>query len=99
MWKSGGHVHPDRWTYDRPQYRGGWTLRGGERLEAPIVSGGDRLKVTANVEYVRNTPAPIALVFRASIRAAWSSGWQPGRPANRGYGRKFRWVRSSGARR
>lgn len=60
--KTGGHIHPDRWTFDRPLYRGGWTLRGGERVEAPVVAGGDRLAITVSVEYVRNTPAPIALV-------------------------------------
>jgi hypothetical protein len=60
--KTGGHLHPDRWTFDRPLYRGGWTLRGNERVEAPLIAGSERLALTVSVQYVRNTPAPIALV-------------------------------------
>jgi hypothetical protein len=66
--KSGGHVHPDRWTYDRPLYQGGWTLRGGESVAAPVIANGTRLLLRLTFQYVRNTPAPIALVLRDGQR-------------------------------
>jgi len=60
--KSGGHIHPDRWTYDRPLYQGGWTLRGGESVAAPVIANGTALRLRLTLQYVRNSPAPIALV-------------------------------------
>jgi hypothetical protein len=66
--KNGGHVHPDRWTYDRPLYQGGWTLRGGESVTVPVIANGTTLRLRLTLQYVRNTPAPIALVVRDGAR-------------------------------
>jgi hypothetical protein len=75
--KSGGHLHPDRWVIERARYRGGWVLRVGERLEAPVVSGGKRLKLRLFAEFIRNQPVPFALDIQQGDRLLAS--WNPGR--------------------
>jgi hypothetical protein len=63
--KSGGHLHPDLWTIERARYRGGWVLRVGERLEAPVVPDGGRVRITLHAQLIRNQPVP----FRVDVRA------------------------------
>lgn len=94
--KSGGHLHPDRWMFDRTRYRGGWVLREGEEATAYPVAGGRELTVTVELEWVRNTDSPLTLTLRAGERplATWEPTtprhwerielgpfpWQPGEP-------------------
>jgi hypothetical protein len=63
--KSGGHVYPDRWTVERARYRGAWTLRTGERVTAPVVAGGRRVRIVLTAEPVRNRPEPFELAIAA----------------------------------
>jgi len=75
--KSGGHLYPDRWVIERALYRGSWVLRVGERVEAPIVPGGRRVRLTLHAQLIRNQPVPFALDVQAGDRLL--AVWQPGR--------------------
>lgn len=77
VWKSGGHVHPDRWVIERTRYRGGWVLRVGEILKAPVVPGGRRVKLTLEAELIRNQPVPFTLEIKQGDRLL--ATWRPGR--------------------
>jgi hypothetical protein len=77
VWKSGGHVHPDRWVLERPRYRGGWVLRVGEQLKVPVVPGGRRVKLTLHAEFIRNQPVPFTLDVKQGDRRL--AAWHPGR--------------------
>lgn len=76
--KLGGHLHPDRWVIERTRYSGGWVLRPGERVEAPLgpVAGPVRLRLRA--QFVRNQPVPLSLDVMAGERllAIWYPGAQ-----------------------
>jgi hypothetical protein len=73
--KSGGHLHPDRWVIERTRYRGGWVLRVGERLEAPVQPGGRRVKLCLAAEFIRNQPVPYTLDIKEGDRLLTS--WTP----------------------
>jgi hypothetical protein len=75
--KSGGHPHPDRWVIERTRYRGGWVLRVGERLAAPVAPGSRRVKLRLVAEFIRNQPAPYTLDIKEGERLLAS--WTPGR--------------------
>jgi hypothetical protein len=77
VWKSGGHPHPDRWVVERTRHRGGWVLRVGEQLKAPVVPGGKRVKLILHAEHIRNQPVPFTLDVRQGDRVLAS--WHPGR--------------------
>ena len=68
--KSGGHPHPDRWVVERTRYRGGWVLRVGEHLEAPVAPGGRRVKLRLFAELIRNQPVPYTLDIKEGGPAA-----------------------------
>jgi hypothetical protein len=72
--KSGGHLYPDRWVIERARHRGAWALRVGERLAAPVVPGGRRVRITLTAELVRNQPQPFELEIAAggTILTRWS---------------------------
>jgi hypothetical protein len=72
--KSGGHLHPDRWVIERPRYRGGWVLRVEERLTAPVVPGGRRVRLVLEGELIRNQPVPFYLDLQAgeTVLARWT---------------------------
>jgi len=77
VWKSGGHLFPDRWVIERARYRGSWVLRVNERVRAPVVPGGRRVRLTLSAELIRNQPVPFSLDVLAGDRLLAS--WQPGR--------------------
>ncbi len=77
VWKSGGHPHPERWIIERTRYRGGWVLRVSERLKAPVVPGGRKVKLTLHAEFIRNQPVPFTLDIRQGDHRLAS--WRPGR--------------------
>jgi hypothetical protein len=94
--KSGGHLHPDRWTVARTGYRGGWVLGGGEAARAPVVAGGGALAVRLHLTFIENRPAPFDLELRAGDQVvhAWRVGdgrGGPGGPGGRGQ-RGWRWL-------
>jgi len=66
--KSGGHPHPDRWVIERTRYRGGWVLRVGERLAAPVAPGSRRVKLRLIAELIRNQPVPYTLDIKEGER-------------------------------
>jgi hypothetical protein len=66
--KTGGHVEPERWTFDRTRFRGAWVLRPGEHLAAPIAPGSGGLTATLHVRFVQNRPGPLRLEWRAGER-------------------------------
>jgi hypothetical protein len=72
--KLGGHLYPDRWTIERTLYRGGWVLRVGDRLRAPVIAGGRRVRLTLEAELIRNQPVPFAMDLSAGERllAVWT---------------------------
>jgi hypothetical protein len=72
--KLGGHLYPDRWTIERTRYRGGWVLRVGDRLRAPVIAGGRRVRLTLEAELIRNQPVPFAMDISAGDRllAVWT---------------------------
>ncbi len=63
--KTGGHLHPDRWIIERTRYRGGWVLREGESLSAPVVAGGKRARLALDAFFVRHHPGPLLVRVRA----------------------------------
>jgi hypothetical protein len=75
--KSGGHPHPERWVIERTRYRGGWVLRVGERLAAPVAPGGRRVKLRLVAEFIRNQPVPYTLDIQEGERVLAS--WMPAR--------------------
>ena len=77
VWKSGGHLFPDRWVIERARYRGSWVLRVNESVRAPVVPGGRRVRLTLHAELIRNQPVPFSLDVLAGDRLLAS--WQPGR--------------------
>lgn len=72
--KSGGHVYPDRWVIERARHRGGWVVRVGEHVEAPIETGGSRVHLVLHGQLVQNQPVPFRLDVRAGDRllAVWA---------------------------
>jgi hypothetical protein len=78
VWKSGGHLHPDRWIIERTRYRGGWVLRVGETLKAPVVAGGHRVKIRLHAQLIRNQPVPFNVDIEEGDRLLAS--WHPARP-------------------
>jgi hypothetical protein len=94
--KSGGHLHPDRWVVERTRYRGGWVLRVGERLEAPMVPGSRQVRFRLAAQLIRNQLVPFTLDVKEGDRllASWTPGrqriwetvevgpveWRPGEP-------------------
>lgn len=73
VWKSGGHVHPDPWVIERSLQRGGWVLRIGETLRAPVSPGGRRVRLVLHAQFIRNQPVPYALDVKVGERrvAVW----------------------------
>jgi hypothetical protein len=76
--KSGGHLHPDLWVIERPRYRGGWVLRVEETVNAPVISGGRRVRLILEAELIRNQPVPFFLDIRAGDTLL--ARWTPHRP-------------------
>ncbi len=80
--KTGGHLHPDRWVIERTRYRGGWVLREGESLSAPVVAGGGRARLAVDAFFVRHHPGPLLLTVRAgeqslaTLRLSRPRQWQ-----------------------
>jgi hypothetical protein len=72
--KLGGLPYPERWTIERARFRGGWVLRVGDSLRAPVVSGGRRVLLTLTGELIRNQPVPFELDIAAGDRllAVWT---------------------------
>jgi hypothetical protein len=72
--KLGGHLYPDRWEIERSRYRGGWVLRVGDQLRAPVVAGGRQVRLTLAAELIRNQPVPFAVDIDAGDRllAVWT---------------------------
>jgi hypothetical protein len=72
--KSGGHLHPDLWVIERPLYRGGWVLRVEEKVTAPVIPGGRRVRLVLEAELIRNQPVPFSLDIRAgdTLLAQWT---------------------------
>ncbi|HEV3454916.1 MAG TPA: hypothetical protein VHG32_00075 [Thermoanaerobaculia bacterium] len=72
--KLGGHLYPDRWVIERTRYRGGWVLRVGDQVRAPVVAGGRRVRLTLAAELIRNQPVPFAVDIAAGERllAVWT---------------------------
>jgi hypothetical protein len=77
VWKSGGHIHPDLWIIERARYRGGWVLRVGETLRAPVERGGEKVTIELQAELVRNQPVAFHLDIRSGDRLL--AVWTPGR--------------------
>jgi hypothetical protein len=63
--KSGGYPFPERWTIERTRFRGAWTLRTGERVTAPVVGGGRRVRIVLTAQPIRNQPQPFEIVVAA----------------------------------
>jgi hypothetical protein len=64
-----GHPFPQRWVIERTRYRGGWVLREGASLAAPVVPGGDAVVLRLYVRFIPNVPErPIDLEVRAGER-------------------------------
>jgi hypothetical protein len=72
--KSGGHIYPDRWVIERARHPGGWVVRVGEHVEAPVETGGSRVRLVLHGQLVQNQPVPFRLDVRAGDRllAVWA---------------------------
>ncbi|HMB55570.1 MAG TPA: hypothetical protein VKU40_19790 [Thermoanaerobaculia bacterium] len=61
-----GGPFPQRWVIERTRYRGGWVLREGTSLAAPVEPGGDEVTIRLAARFIPNVPGrPIELVVRA----------------------------------
>jgi hypothetical protein len=73
--RPSGGPFPERWVIERTRYRGGWVLREGASLSAPVVPGGDEVVVRFAARFIPNVPGrPIVLEVRAGERTLDS--WQ-----------------------
>lgn len=72
----GGHPHPSRWSIERTRWRGGWTLRPGESLSAPVVPGGEAVTLVIHGQPIRNHPGSLNLEIRAGEKLL--TVWGPG---------------------
>jgi hypothetical protein len=72
--KLGGQLYPERWMIERARYRGGWTLRVGDQLRAPVVAGGRQVRLTLGAELIRNQPVPFEIDIFAGdlLLAVWT---------------------------
>jgi hypothetical protein len=72
--KLGGQPFPERWMIERTRFRGGWVLRVGDSLRAPVVSGGRRVRLTLTGQLIRNQPVPFELDIAAGdqLLAVWT---------------------------
>ena len=72
--KLGGHLYPDRWVIERTLYRGGWVLRVGDQVRAPVVAGGRQVRLKLEAELIRNQPVPFEVEIAAGDRllAIWT---------------------------
>jgi len=77
VWKSGGHLYPDRWVIERASYRGSWVLRVGDRLQVPLVPAGRRVLLTIQAQLIRNQPVPFSVDLLAGGHLL--ATWRPGR--------------------
>lgn len=73
--KRGGALHPERWVVDRTRFRGGWKLRAGDRVEAPVTRGGDRARIELDLRLVDDGQAPVVLELLAGRRVL--GRWRP----------------------
>jgi hypothetical protein len=93
--KTGGHVEPPRWTFERTRFRGAWVLRPGESLRAPIAAGGAEVVIRLHTRFVRNHPGNLELELRAGDeRLAVVHLARPNRWEERELG-PFRWPRGA----
>jgi hypothetical protein len=80
--RSGGSLHPPRWTIERVRHRGAWVLAEGDWVRAPVIPGGGELSVTLHLRVIENIATSPTLHLRAGDRplARWqpdgASGWQ-----------------------
>lgn len=74
--KSGGGLYPDRWSIDRTRYRGGWIIHGAQKVEAPVVPGGEEVEITLWVHFIRNGPGRFPVEIRAGEHLL--RRWRPG---------------------
>ena len=51
--KSGGEIYPSAWVPGRPRFRGGWKLKDGDALSAPVNVGGAAARLRIDLQ-VRN---------------------------------------------
>ncbi len=73
--KVQGYLFPDRWVIERTRYRGGWVLRPGESVSAPIVAGGKKVSLEFDLQFISNSDWPIRLLVRAGDRVV--GRWRP----------------------
>jgi len=53
---------------ERARHVGGWVLRIGENLAAPVAPGGLRVRVVLYAQFIRNQAVPFALDLKAGER-------------------------------
>lgn len=51
-----GRLYPQKWTMERPRYRGGWTLVHHTGFSAPVIPGGESVLLEIDVRYVDEAP-------------------------------------------
>ena len=66
------------WAPARPRFRGGWLLRPGDSLIAPVVAGGADLQLALEVRPA--SPAERSLVLRVAAGERALSSWPVGPP-------------------
>jgi hypothetical protein len=59
--KSGGHPYPDAWVIERTRFQGGWVLREGEELSAPLVPGGEHVALAIEAQLVRHHEGEVSV--------------------------------------
>ncbi len=50
--KRGGSAYPDPWVTQRPRYRGAWKVVSHSRLVAPVVAGGETVRLRLTVRFL-----------------------------------------------
>jgi hypothetical protein len=81
--KGGGHPFPHLWVTERTRFPGGWVLRQGERITAPVVPGGTEAVIRLSAHYIDNGPGALPFTVWAGDRALarvepseWGDEWR-----------------------
>ena len=73
--KSGGWLHPAKWTFFRPRFKGGWALPEGEAITVPVVPGGEQVVGRLTVRFDRRNDRLATLRIRVGDQVV--ERWRP----------------------
>ena len=80
--QRGGELYPEAWAPYRPRFRGGWRLRSGESVAAPIAAGGTSVSVELELLFAKASDGPPSVILQIGDQTLGAQtveatrGWQ-----------------------